>query len=354
MIQLKQTLVLVSAFAALVAITISRCPAGEPPPTTQRGPRVILSGAGGSFVGWIFQKLSTAYEKQHPSIKIDYQSEGNKAGIDRFQKEHLEFTALDVAAVQYSSLPKPDDYVYAPIGTLVVVVAYRLDGIKTDIILDSATLVDIFLGRIKKWSDAKLKQLNPGVNFPDQEITVVQPSVSSSATVVFTSYLSNTSDEWKRIVGSGSTVKWQTGTQTKQSVSIEIRATDGAIGFVSKRQASSDELKFASLRTQDSGKVDPTNEAVAITVVEASLGANPRTDLTKISRKGSYPLIGACVLVIARNARDRDAKVTPELKSFLEWCVTSGQDALQNDEIYPLPVSVRSEAKKEIANIRTE
>jgi phosphate transport system substrate-binding protein len=56
----------------------------------------------------------------------------------------------------------------------------------------------IFLGKITKWSDPKLKAANPGVTLPDLDITVVRRADSSGTTFVFTSHLSAISEEWKK------------------------------------------------------------------------------------------------------------------------------------------------------------
>jgi phosphate transport system substrate-binding protein len=50
-------------------------------------------------------------------------------------------------------------------------------------------LADIFLGKIKKWDDARLRADNPGVNLPNTDITVVHRSDGSGTTAIFTEYL---------------------------------------------------------------------------------------------------------------------------------------------------------------------
>ncbi len=47
-------------------------------------------------------------------------------------------------------------------------------------------LAGIFLGDIKKWSDKKIAEQNPGVKLPDQDIAVVYRSDGSGTTAVFT------------------------------------------------------------------------------------------------------------------------------------------------------------------------
>ena len=59
--------------------------------------------------------------------------------------------------------------------------------------------VGIFLGKITKWSDPKLKVANAGMNLPDTDITVVRRADASGTTFVFTQHLSAISEEWKKV-----------------------------------------------------------------------------------------------------------------------------------------------------------
>ena len=59
-------------------------------------------------------------------------------------------------------------------------------------------MADIYLGKIKKWDDPKIKQLNPGVNLPSNHITVVHRSDGSGTTYVFTDYLSKVSQRMEK------------------------------------------------------------------------------------------------------------------------------------------------------------
>jgi ABC-type phosphate transport system substrate-binding protein len=49
-----------------------------------------------------------------------------------------------------------------------VVVTYNVASIAQPIRLSPAVVADIFLGKIKKWDDANIKQDNPGVHLPRQ------------------------------------------------------------------------------------------------------------------------------------------------------------------------------------------
>ena len=67
-----------------------------------------------------------------------------------------------------------------------IVLGYNLPGSPKGLKLPRDVYAGIFLGKITKWSDPKLKAANPGVNLPDTDITVVRRADSSGTTFVFT------------------------------------------------------------------------------------------------------------------------------------------------------------------------
>src|SRR3546814_7296579 len=77
--------------------------------------------------------------------------------------------------------------------------------------LSGPVLADIFLGKIKKWNDAAIAELNPGMTLPDAAIIVVHRSDGSGTTFGWNNYLSKVSDSWKEQVGEGKAVQWPVG-----------------------------------------------------------------------------------------------------------------------------------------------
>ncbi len=78
---------------------------------------------------------------------------------------------------------------------------YNVPGVAMGLKFSGDTLAGIYLGNIKKWNDPALKKDNPGVNLPNDDITVVHRSDGSGTTFVFTDYLSKVSPAWKAKVG---------------------------------------------------------------------------------------------------------------------------------------------------------
>src|SRR5262249_44638153 len=155
-------------------------------------------------------------------------------------------------------------------------------------------LADIFLGKIKKWDDAALRELNPGVNLPDLEIAVVHRSDGSGTTFGWTDYLSKVSDEWKSKVGTGTSVRWPCGVGQKgnEGVSGHVGRTAGAIGYVELIYALKNKIPYGLVRNKAGEFVEPTLKSVsaAAAVALPTIPPDLRYTLTDIDGKESYPI----------------------------------------------------------------
>src|SRR5205085_11943869 len=94
-------------------------------------------------------------------------------------------------------------------------------------------IADIFLGKIKRWDDERIKKENAGVSLPGEDITVVYRSDGSGTSAVFTDYLSKVSPEWKEKVGADSSPDWPVGVGGKgnEGVTGQVKQTPNTIGY---------------------------------------------------------------------------------------------------------------------------
>ena len=135
-----------------------------------------ITGAGATFPAPIYGKWAEAYQKATGN-KINYQSIGSGGGIKQIVAKTVDFGASDMPLKQ-EELDKQGLMQFpAVIGGEVLV--YNLPGIKSgEIRLTGAVLADIFLGKIVKWNDKALADLNPKVSLPDQAMVPAPPSSS--------------------------------------------------------------------------------------------------------------------------------------------------------------------------------
>ena len=78
---------------------------------------------------------------------------------------------------------------------------YNVPGLTTDLKFTGTLLADIFLGKVTKWNDPAIAQVNAGVTLPNADIIVVHRSDGSGTTYIFADYLAKVSPEWKSKVG---------------------------------------------------------------------------------------------------------------------------------------------------------
>ena len=110
--------------------------------------------------------------------------------------------------------------------------------------LSAEVLANIYLNKITKWNDKAIAALNPGVNLPDMDISVIRRADGSGTTFIFTNYLSKVSADWKNTVGEGTAVKWPVGLGGKgnEGVSAFVQRVPGSIGYVEYAYAKQNKL----------------------------------------------------------------------------------------------------------------
>src|SRR5512147_3190014 len=144
----------------------------------------MLNGAGATFPYPVYSAWANEYNKV-TGMKLNYQSIGSGGGIKQISERTVDFGASD-KPLKPEELAKSNLFQFpAVIGGVVPVV--NIAGVKPgELKLYSETVCKIYLGEIKTWNDPKLKALNPKLNLPAGEITVVHRSDGSGTTAIFT------------------------------------------------------------------------------------------------------------------------------------------------------------------------
>ncbi len=120
-----------------------------------------ITGAGASFPAPIYAKWADGYRKATGN-KVNYQSIGSGGGIKQITAKTVDFGASDMP-LKPEVLEK-DGLMQFPtvIGGVVPVV--NIPGVKPgEMKLTGEVLADIYLGKITKWNDKAVADLNPGV-----------------------------------------------------------------------------------------------------------------------------------------------------------------------------------------------
>jgi phosphate transport system substrate-binding protein len=303
----------------------------------------VITGAGATFHNPLYTKWFDAYARE-TGVRINYQSIGSGGGIRQFTEGTVDFGATDGPMTDAQIAAVSGDVLHVPTVLGAVVVTYNLAALgRTVLRFDGPTLADIFLGRITRWNDPRLRALNPGVALPAQDILVVHRSDGSGTTYIFTDYLAKISPAWQGSIGHATSVEWPVGLGGKgnEGVTQQVKQTEGAIGYVELIYALSNTLPVADLRNASGAFITPTLKGVSAAAASASFpaGADFRVSITNAPGPEAYPIASFTWLLI--HPGDTTSAKTRAIRGFLAWMLEPPAQRMAADLHYaPLPVSV--------------
>ena len=298
-----------------------------------------VTGAGASFPAPVYAKWADAYQKATGN-RINYQSIGSGGGIKQITAKTVDFGASDMP-LKPEALDK-DGLVQFPtvIGGVVPVV--NLADVKPgQLKLTGALLADIYLGKIVKWNDKALVELNPGVKLPDQDIGVVRRADGSGTTFLFSNYLSKVSPEWKQKVGEGTAVQWPVGLGGKgnEGVSAFVMRLPGSIGYVEYAYAKQNKMTHAIMKNAAGNFVAPDDVTFKAAAANADWTKSAFAEiLTEQSGKEAWPITGA-TFILMHKLEDKPVQAAEALK-FFDWSYKNGDKLATELDYVPLPDSL--------------
>jgi len=311
-----------------------------------------LNGAGATFPYPMYSKWFSEYNKLHPDVQINYQSIGSGGGIRQVLNGTVDFGASDGPMTDEQLKEAKTKIVHIPTVLGADVPAYNVPGISGEIKFTPEALAGIFLGKIQSWNDPALTKVNPGVNFPNQQIIVVHRSDGSGTTYIFTDYLSKVSKEWEAAVGKGTSVKWPVGLGGKgnEGVAGQIRQLQGSIGYVELIYAVENKITYGSVKNAAGNFVKASLDGVTEAAASApKMPADFRASITNAPGKTAYPISSFTWLLIPEQAKDpKKGKI---ITDFLDWMVSDGQKMTNQLSYAPLPDSVAEKVKAAIKQI---
>jgi phosphate transport system substrate-binding protein len=290
-----------------------------------------LTGGGSSFINPMMTKWAGMYRDQK-HVQIDYTSSGSGNGIQQMRDKKNDFGCTD-APMTDEQLTKAKEIggevIHVPLVMGGVVPIYNLskESVNKPLRFTGPVLADIYLGKIKKWNEKPLKDLNPGVMLPDQEIAVVHRSDGSGTTYIFSDYLCQVSPEWKEKVGKNTELKWPVGigAQKNDGVAGQVSRSDGAIGYVELNYAMNSKLQYGSVKNKEGKFILASLESVTKAAeAKKDFPEDLRFSLVDPPGEEAYPICGTTWAVLYVKQSPEKAKA---LREFLHWCTHEGQDA---------------------------
>jgi phosphate transport system substrate-binding protein len=314
--------------------------------------QMLMNGAGATFPYPLYSKWFEEYTRVDPEVRFNYQSIGSGGGIRQITERTVDFGASDGPMTDEQLKKAPAELFHVPTVLGAVVATYNLPG-HPKLNFTGEVLADVFLGKITKWNDERIKVLNPSVNLPNQAIVVVHRSDGSGTTYIWVDYLCKVSKEWEQKVGRGTSVNWPVGLGGKgnEGVAGQVKNAPGALGYVELAYAITNKLPAASVKNQGGKFVEATIESTTAAAASAAKGmpADFRVSLTNPAGDDAYPIASFTWLLVYKD-QPNEAKGRALVK-FLWWAIHEGQKYPSALLYAPLPAPIVKQIEAKIKQI---
>jgi phosphate transport system substrate-binding protein len=323
-------------FQGLLVLATAACCIGLQ--TTARAQEIL--SAGSTFAFPLLAKWVDAFRTES-GISIKYQPIGSAAGILQIKGKTVDFGASDA--------PLPPEQLSGAgllqfrlvIGGVVPVV--NIDGVAPGRLrLSGTVLADIYLGKITKWNDKAISDLNPELTLPDQAIVRTYRSDGSGTTYVFADYLSKVSLEWRAQVGAGTFVEFPGGVGGKgnEGVAALVASGKGTIGYVEYAYAKQKNLASVMMENRDGNYVAPSRQVFEAASANTDWTRMPAFDLqpTDVQGKDSWPISAATFILVRKQQQNRE--VASSMLTFFDWAYGKGPSIADSLDYVEMPQSV--------------
>lgn len=308
----------------------------------------LINGAGATFPAPVYSKWADAYNKE-TGAKLNYQAIGSGGGVKQIAAKTVDFGATD-DPLSAEEVGKNNYYQFpAVVGGVVPVV--NLKGIDTGkLVLSGQVLADIFEGKITSWKDPAIAKLNPGIQFPDVALTRVVRADSSGTTAVFTDYLSQVSESFKKNIGTNKTVQWAKGDITagkgNAGVAAMVQQIQGTIGYVEYAYVKQSKMNYVRMLDKKGKPVEPDD--ATFKQAADSVDWNIPSMAVNLNNKDGWPITSASFILINKDGWPN----TKDVIKFFDWAFTNGDKLATDLDYVPLPNKVKTKIRTEWKQIK--
>jgi phosphate transport system substrate-binding protein len=331
---------------------------------------VQLSGEGSTWAGAAIDQWRSDVAGQ--GVTVNFNPSGSSVGRKSFAKELTSFAVSEIPYDGDTADPQDTDRPFDPYGMLPIVAGgtafmYNLpvNGSRFDNLqLTQGAIAGIFAGTITRWNDPAIAASNPGVNLPDNQITVVVRSDGSGATAQFTLWMMRQfPDQYAALCArSGCDPAHATSYYPTQGMS-NFTAQSGSNGVTTYSLGTEytiayDEYAYPLQKSFPVAKVQnaagfytiPTAPAVAVALTQAIINTDPTSpnylsqDLSNIYTYGdprSYPISMYSYLIVP--TAERPGFGAPEgatLAYYAYYSLCEGQQKMDQLGYSPLPMNL--------------
>jgi len=124
-----------------------------------------ITGAGATFPNPIYSRWFSEFSAANPGVQINYQSVGSGAGIRQVSTQIVDFGASDGPMTDQQLSESKVKLVHIPTVLGAVVPIYNIPG-ASGLHFAPDVIADIYLGKISKWDDPRIKKDTPAPTCP--------------------------------------------------------------------------------------------------------------------------------------------------------------------------------------------
>ncbi|MEQ4518490.1 substrate-binding domain-containing protein [Pseudarthrobacter sp. B907] len=233
------------------------------------------------------------WSKDNPQTSLRFSPDGDASGRDALFRGMAHFASLDSQLTAGDwELSKascgPEGAFAVPTSVTAVGVAYNVSGLR-NVRLDQSLLAAIFQGRITRWDDRRIKELNPGTDLPAKDIVPIWAKAESGLTQAVGEYFKS---DPEAAAYPPVTRRWPDTTagqsvERYSDVATKVDNTAGAIAFMDRASIGT-RFSTATLKFGDEF-IKVTDDALAVAVDHGIVSEAPGGGVQLALQAGRAP-----------------------------------------------------------------
>jgi phosphate transport system substrate-binding protein len=299
-----------------------------------------ITGAGATFPRPVYERWAQL-ARSAVGLQLNYQSIGSGGGINQITARTVDFGATD-APLTTEQLTERNLLQFPSLMGSVVLSA-NLPGVAdNELKLTPEIVVDIFLGKITRWNDARILEVNRDIRIPNLPVSPCYRADASGTTWVYTTYLARVSAEWRNGPGAGTSVRWPAGNGARgnEGVSNIIRNTPGSIGYIENAYAVVNRMSTTQLRNKSGRFIRPEPPTFNATAAAADWTVpNFAADTIDLIGDNVWPMTSATYILLPTNPAADKIDGSRNTMRFFDWAYRQGGDIASRLEYIPLPAA---------------
>jgi len=300
-----------------------------------------VTGAGATFPRPVYERWGQA-AREAVGITLNYQSIGSGGGINQITNRTVDFGATDAPLAEAQLRERSLLQFPTVMGSVVLIV--NLPGVADNALrLTPEIVADLFLGRITRWNDTRIAELNRELRIPNLPVSPAYRGDASGTTFVFTTYLARVSEAWKNGPGAGTSVQWPVGQGARgnEGVSNTVRNTPGAIGYTENAYATVNRLITTQLRNKAGNMVRPEMPNFIAAAEQANWNVPGfAADLIDLQGANTWPIVSPTFILLPTNPPADKVEASRNTMRFFDWAFRNGADSARRLEYIALPTTV--------------